>query len=78
MCCCFIFLVNGYKLILSDNSPVIAGASVTLNAKVVDNKGECVKESLIFHYEDDAFPRHKLEVSIQNKNIQTQTKTKIF
>lgn len=55
-------LVDGYQLLLSDNSPVTTGSTVTLNATVVDDKGFCIKGKLSFSYEDDAFPKHKLEV----------------
>jgi len=58
----FNILVNGYQLILNNNSPVTTGSTVTLNATVVDDNGLCVKGDLLFKYDDDAFPRHKFEV----------------
>lgn len=58
-----VVVVDGHQLILSDNSPVITGSTVTINATVVDNEGSCVKGYLTFIYEDDAFPNHKYEVS---------------
>lgn len=54
---------NDFQLLLQDNGPVTTGATVILNATIVDNKGVCVKGSLTFYYEDDAFPRHVLQVS---------------
>jgi len=59
------FLVYGYQLILNNNSPVTTGSTVILNATVVDDNGLCVKGSLEFKYEDDAFPIHKFGVSCE-------------
>ncbi|KAL5244767.1 hypothetical protein ACI65C_012177 [Semiaphis heraclei] len=60
--------VYGYQLILNNNSPVTTGSTVILNATVVDDNGLCAKGKLLFKYEDDAFPIHKLE--IQHKNCE--------
>jgi len=56
------FLVYGYQLLLNNNSPVTTGSTVILNATLVYGNGSCAKGRLIFMYEDDAFPIHKLEV----------------
>ncbi|XP_025202575.1 uncharacterized protein LOC112599740 [Melanaphis sacchari] len=58
--------VDGYQLILNNNSPVTTGSTVTLNATVVDDNGLCAKGNLLFMYEDDAFPNHKLQTKIKN------------
>jgi len=57
-----LIIVYGYQLILNNNSPVTTGSTVILNATVLDDYGSCAKGSLLFYYEDDAFPSHKLEV----------------
>ncbi|XP_025423699.1 uncharacterized protein LOC112693034 [Sipha flava] len=57
---------NDYQLLLKDNGPVTTGSNITLNATIVDSKGICVKGSLTFRYEDDAFPRHILSTTIKN------------
>uniref|UniRef100_A0A2S2N6V6 Transmembrane protein n=1 Tax=Schizaphis graminum TaxID=13262 RepID=A0A2S2N6V6_SCHGA len=58
--------VDGYQLLLNNNSPVTTGSTVTLNATVVDDNGVCAKGNLLFSYEDDAFPKHTLETQIKN------------
>lgn len=58
-----IIIVNGYELILNNNSPVTTGSIVTVNATVIDDKGFCATGDLTFDYEDDAFPRHTFVVN---------------